>query len=89
MLPFESAPVTDSYCMTTRQDFETTVLTLSFWEGHGKQLVSPRGKKKKIKPPLRPRRKNQGLGGSEHTELASGEDIRQWLEEMWQEAEAS
>lgn len=49
MLPFESAPVTDPYCMTTRQDFETTVLTLSFWEGHGKQLVSPRKKKNKKK----------------------------------------
>lgn len=54
------------------------------WFLQGKKKI-----KKKIKPPLRPRRKSQGLGGSEHTELASGEDIRQWLEEMWQEAEAS
>lgn len=38
--------MTDPYCMTTCQDFETTVLTLSFWEGRGKQLVSPRKKDK-------------------------------------------
>lgn len=32
------------------------------------------------------RRESQGMGGSE---LASGEGTKQWLEEMWQEAETS
>lgn len=76
MLPFESAPTTDLY-LTTCQDFET-VLTSPFGEGQRKQLVYPR----KISDYLF----GQGMGGSE---LASGEGTKQWLEEMWQEAETS
>lgn len=42
-LPFESAPMTNLYCMTS-QDFETIVLTSPFKQGQGKQLVSQRRK---------------------------------------------
>jgi len=85
MLPSESAPMTDVYHMTTSQDFETTVLTSPFREGCGKQLVSPRinsdhlfGQGERVKS-----------WEAQHTEVASGEGTRHWLEEMRPEAETS